>query len=356
VSIEAPVCVIIVNYNGGSLLRRCIGTLGDQTLPPREIIIVDNGSADGSIAGLNDLPVMKTGRVRIITPGANLGFAAANNLGASQAGTPWIATLNPDAFPEPEWLAQLMDAATRHPDAAMFGSTQLDAADVRRLDGAGDVYHASGLVWRGHHGAPVDSLPPEGEVFAPCAAAALYRRDLFLEAGGFDEGFFCYCEDVDLGFRLRLMGHKCIQVAGARVHHVGSAITGRRSAFATYHSTRNRIWMFVKNMPMVLLIPLLPPHLALNALLLLRAAFMGEAGTMLRGLRDAVFGMKKVLAQRRIIQARRAASISGLAARMDWSVGGVLGRRSKTHPVIPPVIAPAIPSAAFPSAHPSPTS
>ena len=94
-SIEAPVCVIIVNYNGGSLLRRCIGTLGDQTLPPREIIIVDNGSADGSIAGLNDLPVMKTGRVRIITPGANLGFAAANNLGASRAGTPWVATLNP---------------------------------------------------------------------------------------------------------------------------------------------------------------------------------------------------------------------------------------------------------------------
>ena len=158
-----------------------------------------------------------------------------------------------------------MDATTRHPDAVMFGSTQIDAADIRRLDGAGDVYHASGLVWRGHHGAPVGSLPPEGEVFAPCAAAALYRRDLFLEAGGFDEGFFCYCEDVDLGFRLRLLGHKCIQVAGARVHHVGSAITGRRSTFATYHSTRNRIWMFVKNMPMALLVPLLPLHIALNA-------------------------------------------------------------------------------------------
>jgi GT2 family glycosyltransferase len=356
VSVEAPVSVIVVNYNGGSLLRRCIGTLADQTLPPHEIIIVDNGSVDGSIDSLEDLPVMATGRVRIVTPGSNLGFAAANNLGASAATAPWIATLNPDAFPEPEWLAELMAATLRHPDTAMFGSTQIDAADIARLDGAGDVYHASGLVWRGHHGAPAGSLPPEGEVFAPCAAAALYRRDLFLEAGGFDESFFCYCEDVDLGFRLRLLGHKCVQVAAARVLHVGSAITGRRSAFATYHSTRNRVWMFVKNMPAALLLPLLPLHVALNALLLVRAVLMGEAGTMLRGLRDAVLGLDKVMARRRAIQARRAVSIAGLATRMDWSLSGLLGRRSRTRPVTPSAIPPAaIPSATFTHPDPSPT-
>jgi N-acetylglucosaminyl-diphospho-decaprenol L-rhamnosyltransferase len=335
VTTEAPVCVIIVNYNGGSLLRRCIETLGAQTLPPREIVIVDNGSSDGSIAGLENLPVMSSGRVRVISPGVNLGFAAANNLGASLAGTPWVATLNPDAFPEPEWLAELMAATIRHPNAAMFGSTQLDAADVRRLDGAGDVFHASGLVWRGHHGAPADSLPPEGEVFAPCAAAALYRRDVFQEVGGFDEDFFCYCEDVDLGFRLRLMGRKCIQVARARVHHVGSAITGRRSSFATYHSTRNRVWMFVKNMPGVLILPLLPLHIALNALLLMRGVFLGESGAMLLGLRDALLGMRRVLIRRRAIQAQRVVSVAGLAARIDWSVSGVLGRRSKIRPTTP---------------------
>jgi hypothetical protein len=106
--------------------------------------------------------------------------------------------------------------------------------------------------------------------------------------------------------------------------------------------------MFAKNMPMVLLLPLLPLHIALNALLLLRAAFLGEAGAMLRGLRDAAFGMNKVLARRRIIQERRTASIADLAARMDWSVAGVLGRRSKTRP--------ATSSAAFSAAHPSPTS
>jgi N-acetylglucosaminyl-diphospho-decaprenol L-rhamnosyltransferase len=142
---------------------------------------------------------------------------------------------------------------------------------------------------------------------------------------------------VDLGFRLRLLGQKCIQVARARVHHVGSAITGRRSAFATYHSTRNRIWMFVKNMPAALILPLLPLHIALNCLLLLRSVLLGEASAMLLGLRDAVLGMNTVIGQRRIIQARRVVSIADLATRMDWSVGGVLGRRSKTRPAIPPV-------------------
>ncbi|GEO42428.1 glycosyl transferase [Skermanella aerolata] len=350
-SVVAPVSVIIVNFNGGSLLRRCLETLGDQTVSPQEILIVDNGSTDGSLTGIEDLPVVAFGRVRIVVPGSNLGFAAANNLAAREVATHWIATLNPDAFPEPEWLAELMGATRRHPGTAMFGSTQLDAADAQRLDGAGDVYHASGLVWRGHHGAPVDSLPPEGEVFAPCAAAALYRRDAFLDAGGFDESFFCYCEDVDLGFRLRLLGHNCIQVAGARVHHVGSAITGRRSAFATYHSTRNRIWMFVKNMPAALLVPLLPVHAVLNALLLLRALLLGEADAMLRGLRDALGGMGDVLASRRIVQARRVVSVTGLASRMDWSIGGLLGRRSRTR--LP--ASTAVPSADLQPAHPSPT-
>ena len=223
-----------------------------------------------------------------------------------------------------------MGATRRHPGTAMFGSTQLDAADARRLDGAGDVYHASGLVWRGHHGAPVDSLPPEGEVFAPCAAAALYRRDAFMDAGGFDESFFCYCEDVDLGFRLRLLGHNCVQVAGARVHHVGSAITGRRSAFATYHSTRNRIWMFVKNMPAALLVPLLPVSMRRSTpCCCCVPLILGEAGATLRGQRDALGGIGNVLARRR--ESRRGASVRSAALRAGWLVvRGLLGRRSRT--------------------------
>lgn len=332
---EAPVCVIVVNHNGGPLLRRCIDALAAQTVPPRDVVVVDNLSTDGSAAFLETLSGPLAGRVRLIAPGTNLGFAAANNLAAGRTREPWIATLNPDAFPEPGWLEALADATVRHPDVAMFGSTQIDAASPDRLDGAGDVYHASGLVWRGHHGAPVSELLPEGEVFAPCAAAALYRRDAFLAAGGFDEAFFCYCEDVDLGFRLRLAGERCIQVASARVLHVGSATTGRRSDFATYHSTRNRIWMFVKNMPAPLLIGLFPVHLALNGLLLARGALLGQAGPMLRGLRDAVRHIGPVMARRRTIQAGRRLSAAGVARAVDWSVAGLLGRRARPLALLP---------------------
>ncbi|QQP90269.1 glycosyltransferase family 2 protein [Skermanella sp. TT6] len=326
---EAPVCVIVVNHNGGALLSRCIDSLAAQTVLPRDVVVVDNLSTDGSAAFLETLSGPLAGRVRLIAPGANLGFAAANNLAAGLTREPWIALLNPDAFPEPRWLEALADATVRHPDVAMFGSTQIDAESPGRLDGAGDVYHASGLVWRGHHGAPVSELPPEGEVFAPCAAAALYRRDAFLAAGGFDEGFFCYCEDVDLGFRLRLAGERCVQVASARVLHVGSAITGRRSGFATYHGTRNRVWMFVKNMPAPLLIGLLPVHLAVNGLMLARGAVLGQGGPMLRGLRDAVRHIGPVLAERRAIQARRRLSAAGVARAVDWSVTGLLARRAR---------------------------
>ncbi len=126
-------------------------------------------------------------------------------------------------MPAPDWLEQLIAATRRNPDVVMFGSTQIDATDPQRLDGAGDHYLASGLPWRGGHGWPVKELPREAEVFAPCAAACLIRADAFREAKGFDERFFCYVEDVDLAFRLRLMGHCCIQVPAAVVRHVGAA-------------------------------------------------------------------------------------------------------------------------------------
>jgi GT2 family glycosyltransferase len=325
--------VIVVNHNGGELLRRCLDALASQTTLPKEIAVVDNLSTDGSTVFLESLSEPLASRVRLIPPGLNLGFAAANNLAAGRTSQPWIATLNPDAFPEPDWIDSLMDATRRHPGVAMFGSTQLDAGNPLLLDGAGDVLHASGLVWRGHHGAALAELPAEGEVFSPCAAAALYRRDAFEAAGGFDPSFFCYCEDVDLGFRLRLAGERCVQVTTARVHHVGSAITGRRSGFATYHGTRNLIWMFAKNMPAPLLALLAPVHLALNAVLLGRAIVLGQAAPALRGSWDAIRHIGPVLASRKAIQARRRLSTAGVARALDWSIAGIVRRRARSLPI-----------------------
>jgi GT2 family glycosyltransferase len=187
-------------------------------------------------------------RFRLHLAHANLGFAAANNLAAADCKSPRVATLNPDAIAGKIWLEELRSATLHYPGVKMFGSTQLDARKPDRVDGFGDVYSVFGTAWRGASGSPVSALPPDDRaVFAPCAAAALYARDAYLAAGGFDESFFCYLEDVDLGFRLALRGERCIQVRRAEVKHFGSVSAGEDSDFFVFHSQRNRLWVLAKN-------------------------------------------------------------------------------------------------------------
>lgn len=309
------VSVIIVAYEAGDRLARCLDCLDAQTVRSAEVLIVDNGSDDGSVATVRD----RAG-VQVIEPGRNLGFAAGNNLAAAQARGDWLALLNPDAYAEPGWIRALLDAARRWPDAEVFGSTQLSDADPARLDGAGDAYLAFGCPWRGGHGRPVSELPGEGEVFAACGAAMLIRREAFAALGGFDERFFCYGEDVDLGYRHRLAGGRCVQVLGAVVRHEGSGVTGRRSAFTTYHGHRNRVWTYLKNTPGLLLALTLPGHLVLNLLLWVNAARHGNAGSYARAMRDAAAGLGPVLAQRRTVQRGRTASVRGVARALSWSL------------------------------------
>jgi GT2 family glycosyltransferase len=293
------VAVIIVNWNSGTLLGRCLAALRVQTVRPAEIVVVDNASEDGSAAAA------EADDVHLIRSDRNAGFAAANNLALKYTQAAWIALLNPDAFPEPTWLQKLAEAA--RDERYSFFATRLICADAPdRVDGTGDVYAVNGLAWRRHHGRLAQSigLSPE-EVFAPCAAAALYRRDALLEAEGFDESFFCYFEDVDLAFRLRLLGHRCLYVPAAVVHHVGSAMTGRRSAFSIYHGHRNLVWTYVKNMPGVLLLAYLPHHLFLNLASLAWFTMRGQASTIFRAKRDALRGLPRVWRQRRKVQAGR---------------------------------------------------
>lgn len=253
----AWVRVVIVNYNAGDLLTAAVDALARQTMIDFEVVIVDNASSDGSIDRLN----LPDERFRVLAAGANLGFAAGCNLGAAGAGTPWLAMLNPDAVPAPGWLSALRDATLRHPAVTMFGSTQLMASAPTVLDGAGDNYSIFGIAWRGGHGASSELVAGDAHVFSPCAAAALYRRDAFEAAGGFAESFFCYLEDVDLGFRLRLAGHRAVQVAKACVLHAGSAIAGRHSAFTLRHSARNGVLVIIRCLPLPLLLLSLPLYL-----------------------------------------------------------------------------------------------
>jgi len=297
------VAVLVVNWNAGPLLARSLQSLARQTRAPDRIVVVDNASSDGSL----DLAAPYLGGAEIIRLKENIGFARANNIAARAAGAvDALALLNPDAFPEPAWLAALVDAAARRPGFAAFASQlRLDAAPDR-LDGAGDSYHVSGRAWRNGHNAPIATWPAaESEVFAPCAAAALYRRAAFEEIGGFDERFFCYFEDVDLGFRLRLRGHRCVYVPDAIVRHVSSALSGYRSDFAVYHGERNAVWTFVKNMPGPLFWFYLPQHLALNLAALGYYPWRGQGRVVWRAKRDAMLGLPAALRERRAVQQRR---------------------------------------------------
>jgi len=318
------VAVIIVNFNSGTLLGECLRHLQAQSRIPERIIVVDNASEDGAIEPL----LLVYPEVEWIRLERNVGFAAANNLAARQAvGVEWLALLNPDAFPEPDWLECLLRAARLDPGCASVGSRLLDAQEPDRLDGTGDTYHACGLAWRRDHGRWVaQGTTVAGEIFAPCAAAALYRRTAFFDAGGFDEEYFCYFEDVDLGFRLRLLGYRCQYAPDAVVRHVGSAITGRRSPFSLYHGHRNLVWTWCKNMPGPLFWLYLPQHVLLNLGSMLWYALRGRGSILLQAKWDALRGLPRCWRQRRAIQARRRVSPLQLRRMMSRGMGALYRR------------------------------
>ena len=315
---NSSVAVLIVNYNSGGLLTRCLEALTRQTRRDFHVVVVDNGSRDGSADGIDG----RYPNVALVRAGANLGFAAGNNLALRHVrGARWIALLNPDAFPEPDWLAQFVSAAEREQGYSFFGCRMLLADTPEFLDGTGDAYHVSGASWRRDHGVAAQrGVKEPGEIFAPCAAAALYSRAALEEVEGFDERYFCYHEDVDLAFRLRLRGHRARYVPQAVVHHVSSGITGRRSDFATYHGHRNLVWTYVKDMPGILFWLLLPLHLGLNLVSIAVCALRGQLGVILRAKRDALAGLPAAIRQRREIQAQRKAGIGSLLAVMDWGL------------------------------------
>jgi GT2 family glycosyltransferase len=300
--------VAVVNWNGERFLDRCLSALLAQTVIPTEIILVDNASSDASLSVVERFP-----SVRVLRQSMNLGFARANNLAirVAAAESEWIALLNPDAFPEPHWLEALLSAARENLDYDVFGSKLVNADNSFVLDGVGDTYHISGLVWRTGHGGPVTSFSEQTrEIFSPCAAAALYRRPALVDAGGFDEDYFCYVEDVDLGFRLRLAGYKAMYVPNAVVHHVGSATTGgKHSDFSVYHGHRNLVWTFVKDMPGILFWLLLPLHILMNLVSILWFALQGRGGVILRAKRDALLGLPKMWRKGQVIQSNRLATV-----------------------------------------------
>jgi N-acetylglucosaminyl-diphospho-decaprenol L-rhamnosyltransferase len=307
--------VAVVAFQSGKFLQLCLDALAAQTFTDFECVVADNASTDGSMEALR----LPDHRFWVQAMGANLGFAVANNRAFNDSQAEFLVTLNADAAPEPMWLQELVAAAQRWPKAASVGSTQVDLRDPSRLDGVGDMCHVAGVAWRARLGWPVAAIPPEGEVFGACAAAALYRREAFEKQGGFHEPYFCYCEDVDLAYRLRLAGWIIVQAPKAVVRHAGSGISGRTSDFTLFHGHRNRVWTYLRCTPGAWVWLLMPYHLAFNLWLAVGARKFGGTGTIFRAYAAAVRGLPQIFAERRLIQASRRVSAKEVFRVMAWS-------------------------------------
>jgi GT2 family glycosyltransferase len=295
---EPNFSVVVLVWNSITL-SQCLACLDSQKYKDLEIIIVDNGSKDAVTEEIKKYPRLN---LRLERLHRNEGFAAANNIGASLAQGRWLALLNADAYPEPDWLEKLVLAVEENPEFSFFSSRQIQANDRHLLDGAGDAYHVSGLAWRRYYNRQAEHLALQpAEVFSACGAAALYLREDFLQAGGFDEDYFSYFEDVDLGFRLRLRGKKCLYIPQAVVYHVGSASTGKRSDFSVYYGYRNLIWTFIKNMPSPFIWLYLPLHIGTLLFFAIFLTFRGQGRVIWRAILDAYLGMPKIIAKRQMI-------------------------------------------------------
>lgn len=308
------ISIVIVYWNSAQYLPRCLDCLTRQTFRDFEVILIDNGSLDKVSDGLEQKYASLNLRVERLA--SNLGFAKANNMGARLARGTWLALLNTDAFPTPDWLETLYQTAKRSPEFSFFSSRQIQFDQPDILDGSGDEYHISGLAWRRFYNYPArDYGLNEEEVFSACAAAAIYNRDDFLKVGGFDEDFFSYFEDVDLSFRLRLAGGRCLYVPQAVVHHIGSASSGKTSDFVIYYGHRNMVWTFFKNMPGTLFWLCLPLHIIMNFLFIVSFLLKKRGTSILRAKMDAFYCLPAIIRKRRQIQSSRK-----IAIREIWQV------------------------------------
>ncbi|MBX6772840.1 MAG: glycosyltransferase family 2 protein [Chloroflexi bacterium] len=314
------VSVVVVNWNGAPYLAECLASLRAQTLRAEmEVILVDNGSTDGSA----EAAVREGLLARLIRNETNRGFAAACNQGIRASRGDYIALLNNDAVADPAWLAELVRAMEADPRIGSCAAKVLsyDARGV--IDCVGHVVFADGLTrGRGRGQQDAGQFDRLEEVFCPSGSAALLRRAMLEDVGLFDEAFFAYCEDADLGFRARLRGWRCVYVPTAVAYHRFSASSGPFSAFKAFQVERNRLWLACKNLPAPLLLAS-PLHT------MRRYAWQGYGALAGRGASGrfarerargrllwilaaaylaALAGLPRVARQRAVIQARRTAS------------------------------------------------
>ena len=304
------VSVVIVNWNGQRYLERCLSAVLAQTCLSFEVVLVDNASTDDSV----ELVARRFPEVQIIQNEKNLGFAAGNNIGIRATSGEVVATLNNDTQADPRWLEELVAAMQGREMVGMAASKMLFAHRPEVINSTGICLDSAGIAWdrRGGELDAMDESSPT-EVFGPCAGAALYRRAMLDRVGLFDEDFFCYLEDVDLAWRARLMGWRCLYIPTARVYHVHSGTGQEGSPFKNYLLGRNKVWTIVKNYPSPALFLFLPIILAYDLGSIPYTLLARGDASALRGRLAALRRLSHFWRKRREVQGRRTVPFATLA-------------------------------------------
>ena len=247
--------VIIPNYNGEAYLPDCLDALREQSVQDFDVIVVDNGSTDGSLSYLRS----KKG-ITLLEMGTNTGFTGAVNAGIKAAErADYVILLNNDTRAGRHFVEHMIEAIAKEDDVFSVQGMLRKMDDPGILDDGGDYYTVFGWAYAKGKDRPIRASRRGGEIFFACGGAAIYRRDLLMELGLFDDAFFAYLEDADIGWRARRQGYRNLYTPRAQVLHAGSASSGSRyNAFKITHSAKNNVLLLRKNMPLVYRLMLLP--------------------------------------------------------------------------------------------------
>lgn len=277
------VTVVIPNLNGEAYLRACLDSLRRQSAGAFPVIVVDNGSTDGSV----ELLRKEYPEVTLRTLDQNYGFCKAVNIGIRMADTPFVLLLNNDTRCEASFVEELVKTMRREKRCFSCASKMVRMAAPGQMDNGGDLYCALGWAFARGKGKPEGRYRKECRIFSACAGAAIYRRAVFDEIGLFDEAHFAYLEDVDVGYRARIAGYCNYYNPKAVVHHAGSATSGSMyNTFKVRHASRNSVYLVYKNMPW--------PQIVLNLPFLAAGFFIKTVFFAHRGyLREYAAGLVK---------------------------------------------------------------
>lgn len=291
------ITVVVVNYNGREFIGKCLSSLARQTAGDFEVIVVDNGSTDGSDG---DVRQYFPG-ARLIRMGRNTGYSGGVNRGISEATGRYVFTLNNDTELHPGCIDELLSAVREDGSVGMWATKMIfpDGA----INSTGICIARSGAAWdRGMFRPDTGQFDEPGEVFGPCGGAALYRKDMLAEIGFFDEDFFVYMEDVDVALRGRLAGWTCRYVPSAVVVHRHGGTAGFNSALSIYYGNRNILWYIVKDLPPDLLFFNLPWIVCRNCGVIPYYLVKGNGRAIVRAKKDAILGIRKMARKRKTVK------------------------------------------------------